>query len=66
MDRGVRRLERADKILDAPDLVVTVNYNDTAKTSVSGVESASSDLGFTLHETFVSGTQTLTITSLIT
>jgi len=62
MDIGTIRLERINKILNAYDLVTVVNYNDVAKTSVSGVEYSSADVGFSLYETFASGTQLLRIT----
>lgn len=62
MDRGTQRLERVNKVLKAYDLVTVVNYNEAGRTTVSGVEYSSADIGFTVHETFASGTQILTIT----
>lgn len=66
MDKGTQRLERVNKILNSYDLVTVINYNEVGKTTISGVEYSSVDIGFTVHETFVSGTQTLIMSRSLT
>ena len=50
------------QLLNADDLVTTINYTDSTKETVSTVVMTSAVLGITSTETFVSGITTLTIT----
>ena len=51
------------RLMNADDLVTKVQYNEAAsRTTVSGVLYTSATLGVNALETFVSGTNTLTIT----
>ena len=53
------------KLMTASDLITVIQYNEpSTRTTVSGITYSSATLGTTAYETFVSGTNTITISRL--